>query len=134
MTTLTLMRQQDNLPADVTTFIGRRRELAAVAAAIGRHRLVTLRGAGGVGKTRLALRAAQLARDSFPDGCWLVELSALHDPELLPRTVSAALGLPDKAAGDPVVQLAPPLICTQEHFDEMEQILRSVLTEAWSRV
>ena len=109
MTTLTLMQQRDNLPADVTTFIGRRRELAAVAAAIGRHRLVTLRGAGGVGKTRLALRAAQLARDSFADGCWLVELSALRQQELLPRTVSAALGLPDKAAGDPLAVLAARL-------------------------
>jgi len=109
VTTLILTQQRDNLPADVTTFIGRRRELAAVAAAIGRHRLVTLRGAGGVGKTRLALRAAQLARDSFADGCWLVELSALRQQELLPRTVSAALGLPDKAAGDPLAVLAASL-------------------------
>ena len=109
MTTLTLTLRKDNLPAEVTTFIGRRRELAAVAAAIGKYRLVTLRGAGGVGKTRLALRAAGLVRDSFADGCWLVELSALRDPELLPRTVSAALGLPDKAAGDPLAVLAAAL-------------------------
>ena len=109
MTTLTLTLRKDNLPAEVTTFIGRRRELAAVAAAIGKYRLVTLRGAGGVGKTRLALRAAGLVRDSFADGCWLVELSALRDPELLPRTVSAALGLPDKAAGDPLAVLAGAL-------------------------
>ena len=106
MTALTLGQRRDNLPAEATRFIGRRRELSAVADAIGRYRLVTLRGAGGVGKTRLALRAASLARESFADGCWLVELSALRDPELLPRTVSAVLGLPDEAAGDSLTGLA----------------------------
>jgi predicted ATPase/DNA-binding CsgD family transcriptional regulator len=106
---LTLGQRRDNLPAEVTRFIGRRRELPAVADAIERYRLVTLRGAGGVGKTRLALRAAGAARESFADGCWLVELSALRNPELLPRTVSAALGLPDEAAGDPLAELAANL-------------------------
>ena len=100
---------RDNLPPEVTRFIGRRRELPAIAAAIDRHRLVTLRGAGGVGKTRLALRAARELRDTFADGCWLVELSALRDPELLPRAVAAALGLPDEAAGDPLEALAANL-------------------------
>ena len=61
--------------------------------------LVTLRGVGGVGKTRLALRVAREVSDTFADGCWLVELSALRAPELLPPAVSAALGLPDEAAG-----------------------------------
>jgi predicted ATPase/DNA-binding CsgD family transcriptional regulator len=92
--------QRNNLPAEVTRFIGRRRELPAVADAIERHRLVTLRGAGGVGKTRLALRVAADLRDSFTDGCWLVALSPLQAPELLARTVAEALGLPDEAAGD----------------------------------
>ena len=58
MTALTLGQRKDNLPAEVTRFIGRRRELPAIAEAVERHRLVTLRGTGGVGKTRLALRAA----------------------------------------------------------------------------
>jgi non-specific serine/threonine protein kinase len=92
--------QRNNLPAEVTRFIGRRRELPAIAGAIERHRLVTLRGAGGVGKTRLALRVAADLRDSFTDGCWLVRLSPLQEPALLARTVSEALGLPDEAAGD----------------------------------
>jgi len=92
--------QRNNLPAEVTRFIGRRRELPAIADAIERHRLVTLRGAGGVGKTRLALRVAADLRDSFTDGCWLVQLSPLRAPGLLARTVSEALGLPDEAAGD----------------------------------
>jgi predicted ATPase/DNA-binding CsgD family transcriptional regulator len=92
--------QRNNLPFEATRFIGRRRELPAIGEAIERHRLVTLRGAAGVGKTRLALRAAAELRDSFADGCWLVQLSPLRAPELLARTVADALGLPDEAAGD----------------------------------
>jgi predicted ATPase/DNA-binding CsgD family transcriptional regulator len=106
---LTLGQQRDNLPPEVTRFIGRRRELPAIAAALDEHRLVTLRGAGGVGKTRLALRVAGEIRDDFADGSWLVELSALRDYELLPGTVSAALGLPDEATGDPLETLAANL-------------------------
>ena len=102
-------KRKENLPAEVTRFVGRRRELPAITAAIGQHRLVTLRGVGGVGKTRLALRAAREVSETFADGCWLVELSALHAPELLPRAVSAALELPDEAAGDALEVLAAQL-------------------------
>jgi non-specific serine/threonine protein kinase len=101
--------QRNNLPVEVTRFIGRRRELSAIGEAIERHRLVTLRGAAGVGKTRLALRAAAGLRDSFADGCWLVQLSPLRAPELLARTVADALGLPDEAAGDAPKVLAQNL-------------------------
>src|ERR1700744_3579070 len=92
--------QRSNLPAEVTRFIGRRRELPAIGEAVERHRLVTLRGPAGVGKTRLALRVAADLLDNFTDGCWLVQLSPLQAPELLARTVAGALGLPDEAAGD----------------------------------
>ena len=109
VTALTLGQRKDNLPAEVTRFIGRRRELPTIAEAIARHRLVTLRGTGGVGKTRLALRTAIEHRDSFADGCWMVQLSPLHTPELLARTVSEALGLPDEAAGDAPQVLAESL-------------------------
>ena len=109
MTALTSGQRGDNLPAEVTRFIGRRRELPTIAEAIERHRLVTLRGTGGVGKTRLALRTASEHRDIFADGCWMVQLSPLHAPELLARTVSAALGLPDHAAGDATRLLAESL-------------------------
>jgi predicted ATPase/DNA-binding CsgD family transcriptional regulator len=98
--------QRNNLPVEVTRFIGRRRELPAIGEAIERHRLVTLRGPAGVGKTRLALRAAAETRDSFADGCWLVQLSPLQAPELLARTVAGALGLPDEDAGDAAQVLA----------------------------
>lgn len=116
MTALTWGGRRDNLPAEVTRFIGRRRELPAIAEAIERHRLVTLRGVGGVGKTRLALRAAADLRDGFADGCWLVQLSPLQAPELLARTVSQALGLPDEAAGD-----APRVLA--ENLAERELLL-----------
>ena len=109
MTAPPLGQRSDNLPADVTRFIGRRRELTAIGEAIGRHRLVTLRGVGGVGKTRLALRVARDHRDSFADGCRLVPLSSLRAPELLARTVSDALGLPDEAGGNAPQALADVL-------------------------
>jgi predicted ATPase/DNA-binding CsgD family transcriptional regulator len=106
---LTMGQQRDNLPPEVNRFIGRRREVPAIAAAVDQHRLVTLRGAGGVGKTRLALRVAREIRDDFADGSWLVELSALRDYELLPGAVAAALGLPDEATGDQLEALAASL-------------------------
>jgi len=69
--------RRGNLPADMTTFVGRRHELADVRAHLSSSRLVTLTGVGGVGKTRLALRVARDVRRAFPDGVWLVELAGL---------------------------------------------------------
>jgi predicted ATPase/DNA-binding CsgD family transcriptional regulator len=106
VTTLVPERRRGNLPAEVTSFIGRRGELSQVREALERYRLVTLRGVGGVGKTRLALHLAADLQRSFADGVWLAELSALRNAELLARTVAASLGLPDQAAGDPVDLLA----------------------------
>ncbi|MDL4774614.1 LuxR C-terminal-related transcriptional regulator [Actinomadura xylanilytica] len=102
------------LPAEVSRFVGRRRELMVIEEALGRSRLVTLVGVGGVGKTRLALRAATRMRDTFADGALFVELSALRKPELLARTVAAALRLPDQTAGDPLDLLAGRL--TDRHL------------------
>jgi predicted ATPase/DNA-binding CsgD family transcriptional regulator len=138
VTALTFGQRRDNLPAEVTRFIGRRRELPAIAEAIERHRLVTLRGVGGVGKTRLALRAAADASDNFADGCWLVQLSPLQAPGLLARTVSEALGLPDEAAGDAPAVLAKNLaeqellliLDTCEHLAEACAELAALLLSA----
>lgn len=91
-------RRSGQIPAEVTSFIGRATELADVQRKLASARLVTLTGPGGVGKTRLALQAAGLRRDAYPDGARLVELSGLKDPELLPHTVAAALDLPEQAA------------------------------------
>ncbi|WP_345033406.1 ATP-binding protein [Kutzneria kofuensis] len=95
-----------NLTADVTSFVGRRRELAQVKQYLSASRLVTLTGVGGVGKSRLAVRTAAGVRRAFPDGTWLVELAQLQDPGLLVQTVASTLGLRDQSARPPLVVLA----------------------------
>ncbi|NGN63974.1 LuxR family transcriptional regulator [Streptomyces sp. A7024] len=85
------------LPAELTRFIGREAELAEVSAALGQERLVTLMGAGGVGKTRLALSTARRVAEHCPDGVYFVELSELRDPELLANAVAAAVQLPEQS-------------------------------------
>jgi non-specific serine/threonine protein kinase len=134
--------RKGNLPADVTRFIGRRQELSQVREALERYRLVSLRGVGGVGKTRLALHVAADVRRSFADGVWLVELSALRNAELLARTVAASLGLPDQAVGDPVDLLAEHLadrhlllvLDTCEHLIDACAMLAEVLLRAAPRL
>jgi predicted ATPase/DNA-binding CsgD family transcriptional regulator len=86
------------LPGEVTGFVGRRRELAVLDGLLATARLVTVTGPGGVGKTRVALRAAARARGRFADGAFLAELGGLHDPALLPHTVANCLGLPEQDA------------------------------------
>ena len=81
-----------NLPVDITTFVGRGQELARARAQLAGCRLVTLIGVGGVGKTRLAVRIASELTRAFSDGVWLIEFAALHDAELVPATIAAALG------------------------------------------
>ena len=85
-----------NLPASLSTFVGRRRELAAAKRALAGARLLTLTGPGGVGKTRVALRVAEEVRRSFRDGVWLVEAADLDAGHLLPHAVLAALRLRDQ--------------------------------------
>ncbi|MFG2004425.1 ATP-binding protein [Spirillospora sp. NPDC048911] len=85
-----------NLPGEPTSFVGREGEVAEVVRLLAQERLVTLTGVGGVGKTRLAVRAAGRARSVGADGVWLVELSPLRDPDLLAHTVSATIGIEDQ--------------------------------------
>jgi predicted ATPase/class 3 adenylate cyclase len=91
-----------NLPIQLTSFVGRERELAEIVTLLAAHRLVTLTGAGGCGKTRLALQAAADAQETFPDGVWLVELAPLSDPDLVPQAVAQALGVIDQP-GQPLL-------------------------------
>jgi predicted ATPase/DNA-binding CsgD family transcriptional regulator len=95
--------QPDNLPADLTSFVGRRSEAHAVRQLLSADRLVTLTGVGGVGKTRLALRVAHDLRRAFPDGVCLVELADLKDPDLLPHTLIDALAIREQSARAPLV-------------------------------
>jgi predicted ATPase len=82
-----------NLRAAATSFIGRESEAGEVQAAVKAHRLVTLTGVGGVGKTRLALEVAGRLVDEFPDGVWFFELAAVADPVAVPDAVAAVLGI-----------------------------------------
>jgi non-specific serine/threonine protein kinase len=84
-----------NLPVDLTSFIGRKHDVADVKRLLSVARLVTLTGVGGVGKTRLALRTAGELRRAFTDGVWLVELAQVRDAELVVHTVLEALGVHD---------------------------------------
>jgi non-specific serine/threonine protein kinase len=82
-----------NLPLQLTRFIGRERELAEVTPLLAAERLVTLTGAGGAGKTRLALHVAEDLVREFQHGVWLIELAPVGDPDLLPHTIASTLGL-----------------------------------------
>jgi non-specific serine/threonine protein kinase len=85
-----------NLPAPITRFVGRARELDEIRDLVRRKRLVTLTGAGGAGKTRLALEVAARVRRHFPDGAWLAELAPVSDPAAVSRTLARALGLKER--------------------------------------
>ncbi|HYK26709.1 MAG TPA: adenylate/guanylate cyclase domain-containing protein, partial [Streptosporangiaceae bacterium] len=98
----------NNLPSVLSAFVGRERELAEVRALARSSRLVTLTGAGGSGKTRLALQSAADLVDASPDGVWLAELAPITDGGQVPAAVAAGLGLPDQTAGgsaDRVVEM-----------------------------
>ena len=82
-----------NLRPQTTSFIGRESEAGEVQAAVNAHRLVTLTGVGGVGKTRLATEVAAQLADDFPDGVWVFELAAVADPAAVPDAVAAVLGI-----------------------------------------
>ena len=101
----TLDAAPGNLRPPTTSFIGRAAELAEVQEALKAHRLVTLTGVGGVGKTRLALEVASELAGEFPDGVWFFELAAVTDPAAVPDAVAAVLGItqqPGKSLADSV--------------------------------
>src|SRR5882672_11316731 len=98
-------RRIGNLPAEATSFIGRRQELAELRRKLTAGRLVSLVGPGGVGKSRLAVRAAANLGRGFKDGAWLVELAEVRDPALVSNAVLAALDLRDQAATEPLTLL-----------------------------
>jgi len=85
-----------HLPVALTSFVGRHAELTQVHELLTGNRLVTLTGAGGAGKTRLAIQIAGQLSGEFGDGVWYVDLAPITDPDLVPVTVARALGLPDQ--------------------------------------
>jgi predicted ATPase len=89
--------ERTNLPDAATAFIGRERDVADVKALLTGHKLVTLVGSGGVGKTRLALQVGTELLDQYSDGVWLVDLAPISDPELVSSVTAQALGMSQQA-------------------------------------
>jgi predicted ATPase len=95
----------NNLPQQATSFVGRERELDEARKALARARLLTLVGAGGIGKTRLSLQLAADVLEDYPDGAWLVELAPIGDPRLVPQAIASAIGVkedPGRSIADTV--------------------------------
>ena len=112
----TLDAYPNNLPLQLTSFIGREKEIAEIKKEVKTHRLVTLTGSGGTGKTRLSLQVAADMLDAFPNGVWFVELAPLSDPDLIPNTVLSALGISEQ-------QNKPALDVLQEYLQPRKLLL-----------
>jgi len=141
-----------NLPAELTSFVGRRRELEEIRRRLRDSRLVTLTGGGGTGKTRLSLRVVAELRRAFADGVWFVDLTELHDsglhtplppdPDALAFLVTAALGLRERSGGSPLEMLVERLAGRQlllildncEHVLPAAAILADALLRGCPRV
>ena len=93
----------NNLPQQVTTFVGRKREQSEARAALRKARLLTLSGIGGLGKTRLSLQIAADVIGDFPDGVWFVEFAPIADERLVPQAVATVLGVKEET-GRPVIE------------------------------
>ncbi len=90
----------NNLPRQLTSFIGREKEMGEVKRLLSNAHLVTLTGAGGAGKTRLALQVAAAVAEAYPGGVWLAEFAPIADPSLVPKTVASALNVPEQPGRD----------------------------------
>src|SRR6185295_8541410 len=95
----------NNLPTQLTSFVGRERELAEAGALLEANRLVTLTGPGGTGKTRLSLQVAANAAERYPDGIFFVALETAREPTLVPSRIASAIGLSETGNRPAVVIL-----------------------------
>ena len=95
--------RRGNLPRPATTLVGREQTLPEIGALLRSHRVVTLGGVGGVGKTRLALAVGAHVAEEFPDGVWLVELAPVGDPDAVPDAIADALGITPQGS-TPVIE------------------------------
>ena len=91
----------NNLPIHLTSFIGRENEIAEVKQELESHRLVTLTGSGGTGKTRLSLQVAAGSVEKFNHGVWFIELAPLTDPDLIPPTILSTIGIQEQPRQNP---------------------------------
>ena len=122
------------LPAPLTSFVGREREIAAIGSLLRGPavRLVTLTGPGGVGKTRLALRVSEAVAGNYPDGVWLVVLAPIREPDLVVSAIAEALGLRELGARDPAAVVRDHLAGRRAllMLDNVEHLLAAVPTVA----
>ena len=92
----------NNLPVQLTSFVGRENEITELKQELESHRLVTLTGSGGTGKTRLSLQVAADLLDQFQHGVWFIELAPLTDPDLIPQTILSAIGISEQSNKTPL--------------------------------
>ena len=126
-----------NLPSQLSTFIGREKEIDQVANLITKNRLVTLAGVGGIGKTRLSLQVGQKLLNDYPSGVWFIPLDSLSDPALVPQTVASILGIRE-TYDTPVIEVLMNVLREKttllildncEHLlDACAQLIRALLT------
>jgi predicted ATPase/class 3 adenylate cyclase len=118
----------NNLPLQLTSFVGRETELADIASLLAAHREVTLVGSGGIGKTRASLQVAENLLDAWGDGVWFIELAPLGSGDYIPSTVAQPLGITLPRSGDPVENLVRSL--EKKHallvFDNCEHLVEPV--------
>jgi predicted ATPase len=134
----TLDARPNNLPAQLTSFVGREDEIAEVRQLLGRTRLLTLTGAGGSGKTRLALQVAGEVLTEYRDGSFFADLSSVTDPALVPSAVADALGVPE-VAGSPILEVVTDhlrdkeLLLVVDNFEQVAEaapVIEELLTAA----
>ncbi len=114
-----------NLPEPLTSFVGRERELVELKRLLAKNRLLTLVGAGGIGKTRLALQLAAEVKDAYRDAVWFIDFAPLDDPELVPNVAAQTLGV-QQSAGKPLVEALCRHVFGQRLlliFDNCEHVL-----------
>ena len=121
----------NNLPIQLTSFVGRRDEIAALHDLVRRVRLVTLSGPGGSGKTRLALEVARAALEDFPDGAFFVDLASITDPELVPSAIAQSVNVPGEPAGSWVETVInylgdKSLLLVLDNFEQINEAARVV--------
>ncbi len=118
----------NNLPIQRTTFVGRDHDVAEVKGLVNRHRLVTLFGSGGVGKTRIAMQVAADLLDHYTDGVWVADFAPITDPELVSSVIAQVLGMPQQQ-GHRVDESIPPFLKRKKLvlvFDNCEHVLDAI--------
>ena len=115
----------NNLPLQLKSFVGREKQIAEISALMAKHRLVTLVGSAGVGKTRTSLQVAAGLLDGSADGVWFIELAPLSSGDYIPSTVAQLLGITPPSEGDPIENLARALKAKRALlvFDNCEHLI-----------